>query len=152
MSSMKEQLVVPPEAVDAVLREIQKGRLPDVEKFSQTYHFPPSTSVDNLVRSCKNRHGDTPFLIAARHGQVELLKTLHDKIAVPLYERNMDGKTALHEAAQHGQVSSAHYLIEAGIDVDCLKRADWLVDHGNVLCNRSQSLWILVIGLICDLL
>ena len=126
---MKKQLVIPTAAVDAVLREIQKGRLPDVEKFSQTYHLPPFILVDNLVGSCKNRHGDTPFLVAARHGQVELLKMLHKEISVPLYERNMDGKTALHEAAQHGQVSSAHYLIEAGIDVDCFKRADWLVGH-----------------------
>lgn len=129
MSSMKKQLVIPTAAVDAVLREIQKGKLPDVEKFSQTYHLPPSISLNNLVGSCKNRHGDTPFLVAARHGQVELLKTLREEISVPLYERNTDGKTALHEAAQHGQVSSAHYLIEAGIDVDCLKRADWSVGY-----------------------
>ena len=130
MSSVKRNVELPTEAVDAILREVQKGRLPDAEKFTQTYHLPPSTaSVDNLVRFCKNRHGDTPFLVAARYGQMDLLKKFHEELSVPLYERNMDGKTALHEAAQHGQVSSAHYLIEAGMDVDCIKRADWSVGH-----------------------
>ena len=120
--------VFPTEAVNALLREIQHGNFPDMEKFSQTYHLPPSTSVDSLA-TCSNRYGDTPFLVAARHGQVDLLMKLHDEFDVPVHHSNADGKNALHEAAQHGQVDSSHYLIRAGAHVDSLKRADWSVSH-----------------------
>ena len=126
MSSRKRKQALPTVAVNALLREIQQGHLPDVERFSQTYRLPPSTSVESLV-TCSNRHGDTPFLVAARYGQVDLLKRLHDDYGIPVHHSNDDGKNALHEAAQHGQVDSAHFLIGAGLNVDCLKRADWSV-------------------------
>ena len=125
-SSRKNKQALPTEAVNALLREVQQGNLPDVEKFSQTYCLPPSTSSESLV-TCTNRHGDTPFLVAARHGQVELLRRLHNDYGIPVHHSNADGKNALHEAAQHGQVDSAHYLVAAGAHVDSLKRADWLV-------------------------
>lgn len=126
MTSRKRKQALPIEAVNAFLREVQQGNLPDVGKFSQTYHLPPSVSLESLV-TCSNRHGDTPFLVAARHGQVELLKKLHDEFGIPIHHSNDDGKNALHEAAQHGQVDSAHFLIGAGLPVDCIKRADWSV-------------------------
>ena len=126
MSSRKNKQALPTEAVNAILREVQQGNFPDVEKFRQTYRLPPSTSAESLI-TCINRHGDTPFLVAARHGQVELLRRLHHDYGIPIHHSNSDGKNALHEAAQHGQVDSAHYLIATGAHVDALKRADWSV-------------------------
>lgn len=126
MSSRKNKEALPTEAVNALLREIQQGIFPDVEKFRQTYRLPPSTTTESLV-TCTNRHGDTPFLVAARHGQVELLRRLHHDYSIPIHHSNTDGKSALHEAAQHGQIDSAHFLIAAGAHVDALKKADWSV-------------------------
>ena len=76
---------------------------------------------------CANKHGDTPFLIAARHGHWELLRKLFAEHGVSLEHTNTDGKGALHEAAQNGHTSCANFLIQAGACVDCLKRADWSV-------------------------
>lgn len=126
MSSRRNKQSLPTEAVNALLREIQQGNFPDVEKFRQTYRLPPSTSAESLV-TCTNCHGDTPFLVAARYGQVELLRRLHNDYDIPVHHSNTDGKNALHEAAQYGQVNSAHFLIAAGARVDTLKRADWSV-------------------------
>ena len=126
MSSKKSKQALPTEAVNALLRGIQYGSFPDLEKFRQTYRLPPSISVESLV-TCTNCHGDTPFLVAARYGQVEMLKRLHHNYVIPVHHSNTDGKNALHEAAQYGQVDSAHYLISAGANVDSLKRADWSV-------------------------
>ena len=133
MTTRKVKQALPTEAVNAFLREIQQGNLPEVEKLRQTYHLPPSTSMDDLV-TCTNRHGDTPFLVAARHGQVDLLRKLHGEFGIPCHHSNLDGKNALHESAQHGQVGSAHFLIESGVPVDCLKRADWSVVSSLILC------------------
>ena len=137
MSSRKNKQSLPTEAVNAVLREIQQGKFPDVEKFCQTYRLPPSTLAESLV-TCTNCHGDTPFLVAARHGQVELLRRLHNDYSVPVHHSNTDGKNALHEAAQHGQVNSAHFLIAAGAHVDALKRADWSVAGKKVVYLESK--------------
>ena len=119
-----KELQIPPELVSFFLREIQQGTLPDATKLSQFYHFQGSTG--DLIM-CANKHGDTPFLIAARHGHWELLRKLFAEYGVSLEHTNTDGKSALHEAAQNGHTSCANFLIQAGACVDCLKRADWSV-------------------------
>ena len=40
-------------------------------------------------------------------------------------QRNLEFKTALHEAAQFGQSEAVRLLLRAGAQVDSLKRADW---------------------------
>ena len=127
MSAKKLQL--PPELVNFFLREVQQGTLPDATKLSQHHSFQGSTR--DLVM-CTNKHGDTPFLVAARHGHWELLKTLFGEYGVHLEHTNTDGKTALHEAAQNGHTSCANYLLQAGACVDCLKKADWSVGQYSV--------------------
>lgn len=144
MSAELLKQALPTEAVNAFLREIQQGKLPEVGKFSLTHHLPPSTTLDDLV-TCSNRHGDTPFLVAARNGQVDLLRRLRDDFGVPIHHSNLDGKNALHEAAQHGQVDSAHFLIEAGVHVDCLKRADWLVSITSLSFHQADLITLFVV-------
>ena len=107
-----------------VLREAQQGSLPDLAALSQLHGFQ-GPRQDLLM--CTNKHGDTPFLMAARHGHLDLLERLSREPGVPMEHTNSDGKTALHEAAQNGHVHCVRYLIQAGAHVDCLKRADWLV-------------------------
>jgi len=123
---------IPPlQLVNAFLRQIQKGRLPDCQEIellcknvsSEALPCPSFESVINTV----NKKGDSAFLVAARHGHVDLLRILHIDHGVPLEHSNSDGKTALHEAAQGGQTGSVEYLVGEGADVDALKRADWCV-------------------------
>ena len=119
---------LPLHLINAFLREIQQGHIPDVQQL-QYLHCGKSEilhpfSLDDFLTST-NRHGDTPFLVAARHGHVSLLEVLHKEHNVPLEQRNSDRKTALHEAAQNGQRDCIHYLLKEGAMVDSLKIADW---------------------------
>ena len=133
MSAKKLQLL--PELVNFFLREVQQGTLSDATKLSQHFNF--QGSIRDLIM-CTNKHGDTPFLMAARHGHCRLLQTLFEEYGVPLEHTNTDGKTALHEAAQNGHTSCANYLIQAGACVDCLKRADWSVGQYSILKRMSE--------------
>jgi ankyrin repeat protein len=82
-----------------------------------------SASADLLY--CSNRHGDTPLLVAARHGHVTILRFLAEDCKVSLTQSNVDGKTALHEAACSEQLEAVQFLCGRNIKIDCLKRADW---------------------------
>lgn len=113
--------------VKGFLREIQQGRLPDITHMQRlhpcsTDHSP--LTLDALLNS-SNKHGDTPFLVAARAGHASLLETMYRQHGVSLEHRNADGKTALHEAAQNGRDQCIEYLVRQGAKVDALKRADW---------------------------
>ena len=116
----------PVELVNAFLREIQRGSLPDVQALQRLHGFPETWPLDAFL-ACSNKHGDTALLVAAREGHVTLLQTLHEQYGLSLEQRNADGKTALHEAAQSGQLVSIHYLLGQGAQPDPLKRADWWV-------------------------
>ena len=122
---------VPQELVAHILREAQQGTLPDLAVLSQLHNFQGAPQ-DLLM--CTNKHGDTPFLMAARHGHVDLLERLSKEPGIHLEHTNSDGKTALHEAAQNGHMHCVSYLIRAGAHVDCLKRADWLVYDITCVC------------------
>lgn len=115
--------------MDAFLREVQQGRIPDVTLLQAHHHScPPSPRPPWDLRAFltgSNKHGDTPFLVAARAGHVTLLEVLHRQHSVPLEQRNADGKTALHEAAQNGRDWCIQFLAGQGVVVDALKRADW---------------------------
>ncbi len=114
---------LPLEAINSFLKDIQHGNLPDMDKL--VYKCGLKSSKDLLM--CSNRHGDTPLLLAARHGHTEMLRTIHEEYGVSLDHCNKDGKRALHEAAQNGQTECVRYLIETGSTLDYLKKADWWV-------------------------
>ena len=67
-------------------------------------------------------------VLAARYGQVSLLKALLMKNAPVLYFEtgNLDGKRPIHEAVEHANLYCVQYLVETvGVSVNSLKRADW---------------------------
>ena len=77
---------------------------------------------------CSTKSGDTVAIFAARYGRLDILRYVYTSAGVSLLERaNVDGKRALHEAAQHGHLSCVKFLLSCGVDVDSLKRADWYV-------------------------
>ena len=109
--------------VNSLHKAVQSGSMPDLPAYQSLLGLP---TVQDVVMAT-NRHGDTAFHIAARHGHIALLRELHERHSIAVTHTNVDGKCALHESAQNGHVLCVKYLIEAGCHVDSLKRADWLV-------------------------
>lgn len=82
----------------------------------------------NEILSWKHtRSGETCLLLCARYGHIEILRCLVEECGESLEQWNSDGKRALHEAALGGHVECVKYLISRNVEIDCLKRADWLV-------------------------
>lgn len=78
-------------------------------------------SILNCVHS---KSGDTPIIVASRHGHVELLKFLIQQ-GVDIEQRNKDLKRPLHEAAAGCHLECVKLLLSQNAEIDCLKRADW---------------------------
>ena len=82
----------------------------------------------NEILSWKHpRSGETCLLLCARYGHIDILRCLVEEYNESLEQWNNDGKRALHEAALGGHLECVKYLISRNVEIDCLKRADWLV-------------------------
>ena len=74
---------------------------------------------------------DHVILLTAQLGRVEFLQVLSEHISCPndleylLNSGNADGKTALHEACQFSQCETVAFLLNHGVKIDPIKRADW---------------------------
>ena len=81
-------------------------------------------SKTSLMNYSHSKSGDTLIHILCRIGQTQILSILSDQ-GFALEVENFDGKTPLHDAAQAGQYDCVRFLLETGVKVDALKRADW---------------------------
>ena len=70
------------------------------------------------------KSGDTPLILAARYGFLDILNLLIS-CGADIEHKNLDGKRALHEAALSGSLSCVQMLVSSLANVDVLKRADW---------------------------
>ena len=84
---------------------------------------------DQTAQKCLSvshkKTGDTVLHLACRFGRRDLLELFTVCDGVDLQISNYEGKKPLHEAAQFGQLDCVDFLLQNGVKVDCLKRADW---------------------------
>ena len=106
-----------------IVKCVQNGDITALKRIINSTH----EGFDALnVGSTKS--GDTVAILAARYCRLDMLRYVYTSAGVSLLERaNVDGKRALHEAAQHGHLGCVKFLLSCGVDVDSLKRADWFV-------------------------
>ena len=101
------------------LRLVQANR--KEEFISMVNSHKDKHSILNCVHS---KSGDTPIIVASRHGYLELIKFLIHQ-GVDIEQRNKDLKRPLHEAAAGCHLDCVKLLIVQNAEIDCLKRADW---------------------------
>lgn len=71
--------------------------------------------------------GDTLLHHAARLGRVDMMVHLVEGVGMDVEVHNNDYKRPLHEAASMSHHGCVSYLLQAGAQVDPLKKADWSV-------------------------
>ena len=100
----------------------QAGDLPGLQAELQRYQ---EASSDDSLANLLGGTGESLLAAAARAEKADPLAWLLTLPGLHLEHRNTDGKTALHEAAGAGRVQAVAALLEAGAEVDSLKRGDW---------------------------
>ncbi|XP_021933211.1 ankyrin repeat domain-containing protein 16-like [Zootermopsis nevadensis] len=82
---------------------------------------------ENHWIDCTSKLGDTPLHVAARHGNLEIVRYLIERCEGQCFINvcNNLGKTALHEAAQNCFHGTVQYLLQHGADINQMKRSDW---------------------------
>ncbi|XP_033212359.1 ankyrin repeat domain-containing protein 16-like [Belonocnema kinseyi] len=103
------------------LRACQKGDLSQIRRLGSE-----NIKDWSIIRHASS--GDSPLHIAAREGNLEIVKSLcsdwkDQKCTIDVV--NLEMKTALHEASQFSRTAVVEYLIEKGANLNSLKRADW---------------------------
>lgn len=100
-------------------------RLVQANKREEFISMIDSNTHGEAILNCVHmKSGDTPIVVAARHGHLDLIKSLLLR-GVDIEQRNKDLKRALHEAAAGSHLHCVKFLLSQSAEVDCLKRADW---------------------------
>jgi ankyrin repeat protein len=107
---------------EIILRFTRSG---NIEEF-RTYL---KESRNEILHWKHPRSGETCLLLCARYGHTDIVRCLFEEYNESLEQWNNDGKRALHEAALGGHLECVKYLISRNVEIDCLKRADWLVGY-----------------------
>uniref|UniRef100_UPI00358F20B8 ankyrin repeat domain-containing protein 16-like isoform X1 n=1 Tax=Myxine glutinosa TaxID=7769 RepID=UPI00358F20B8 len=88
--------------------------------------FGLGNDVTSTLRTLRRaRSGDTLVHVAARKGDLDLLRYLLEELSLDLEVPNREYKRPLHEAASMGHRQCVRYLLERGAQVDSLKSGDW---------------------------
>ncbi|XP_023215189.1 ankyrin repeat domain-containing protein 16-like [Centruroides sculpturatus] len=103
-----------------LLQAVQRNDVPKFKLMVNEYSKKCSITWKNIYHK---KSGDTILHIASRSGFLDILRYLKDD--ADFEQSNFDGKRPIHEAAQYGQLKCLQFLLEIGVKIDCLKRADW---------------------------
>lgn len=101
------------------LKLIQDGK-----KDAYIQFLTSSEDIQSFINLKHKKSGDNAAIVAARFGRLEILELLH-RNGMDFEQRNDDGKRALHEASYGSHLNCVKFLISVGVEIDCLKRADW---------------------------
>lgn len=110
--------------VEQIIKYIKSGDL------RATEFLKHNSSEHRILHEYSNRKsGDNVLSYVCRQGNVKMLTMLHCDcgLALDLELCNFEGKRPLHEASQFGHLEIVEYLLQNGVSVDCIKRADWYV-------------------------
>ena len=100
-------------------------RLVQANKRDEFMSMVDSNADQEGILNCVHlKSGDTPIIVAARHGHLDLMKFLILR-GVDIEQRNKNLKRALHEAAASSHLDCVKLLLSKNAEIDCLKRADW---------------------------
>ena len=103
------------------LKLIQDAKIEEFEELINASDDPR-----RIINVKHDKSGDNAAIVAARHGRLKVLEILHrNRMDFELW--NADGKRPIHEAAYAANLECVKFLIERGVEYDCLKRADWYV-------------------------
>ena len=79
-----------------------------------------------LVHKC--HQGFTPFMVAASHGNVSVMKQLHDAHPFQKSWCTSDGDTALHLAAKNGHTGAVQFCLDIGVSISHNKEGESFLD------------------------
>uniref|UniRef100_A0A8C5MGR4 Ankyrin repeat domain-containing protein 16 n=1 Tax=Leptobrachium leishanense TaxID=445787 RepID=A0A8C5MGR4_9ANUR len=105
-----------------MLKLIQDGKL---KLFQEELERQAHLASSELPCKHFGKSGDTLLHYAARHGHLNILSYLVEVLAIDIEVVNSDYKRPIHEAASMGHRDCLLYLLNKGVQVDCLKKADW---------------------------
>ncbi|CAL8100952.1 unnamed protein product [Orchesella dallaii] len=110
----------------AYFRFVQKNQtleLREIVKLLKTTSKYQDSNVVNCLSLKKS--GDTALHLCAINGYLDMMRYLVEEENANLEKINLEGKTALHDAAQFSQLEIVEYLLSKGANVNVVKRADW---------------------------
>ena len=102
----------------------QEGQLSSLQ---EQIRLGGSAAVQTVCSKHFGRSGDTLLHYAARHGHLDVVEYLVQRVGVDVEVYNNDYKRPLHEAASMSHQDCVSYLLREGAKVDSLKKADWWV-------------------------
>ncbi|XP_042367062.1 ankyrin repeat domain-containing protein 16 [Plectropomus leopardus] len=100
----------------------QEGQLSSMETLIP---LEDSAAVQTVRSKHFGRSGDTMLHYAARKGHLDIVEYLIKRLGMDVDVYNNDYKRPLHEAASMSHRACVSYLLQAGAQVDSLKKADW---------------------------
>ncbi|XP_073336485.1 ankyrin repeat domain-containing protein 16 [Pagrus major] len=100
----------------------QEGQLSSLE---EQITLGGSAAAQTVSSKHFGRSGDTLLHYAARHGHLDVVEYLVQRVGMDVEVYNNDYKRPLHEAASMSHQACVSYLLREGAKVDSLKKADW---------------------------
>ncbi|KAL8612486.1 hypothetical protein ACOMHN_053740 [Nucella lapillus] len=94
-------------------------------QYSDIACFLKEQNLSKCLHIFHKKTGDSVLHLVCRFGRRDLLEQFSSCDGVDLEITNYEGKKPLHEASHFGHLDCVEFLLQSGVQVNCLKRADW---------------------------